>query len=162
MNKNRRLEIVRLKEKNVVTTNSIHVVDMFQAKINRLKRIRLVRSRLGYRHKHIPISLPSSNCSTDKLKPICKSKKSQRSIEKHGTIQLVNTPKCIVNHITLCSRVGDDGELRTMSIKYHFSDTVQRSITARFSVNDGQIDFSPIPALQVLLEVISIAHTQQF
>ena len=46
MNKNRRLEIVRLKEKNVVTTNSIHVIDMFQAKINRLKRIRLVRSRL--------------------------------------------------------------------------------------------------------------------
>ena len=116
---------------------------MFQAKINRLKRIRLVRSRLGYRHKHIPISLPSSNCSTDKLKPIFKLKKSQRSTEKHGTIQLVNTHKCTVNHITLCSRVGDDGELRTMSIKYHFSNTMQRSITARFSVNDGPNRFHP-------------------
>ena len=64
VNKNRRLKIVRLKEKNVVTMNFIHVIDMFQAKINRLKRIRLVRSRLGYRHKHIPISLPSSNLAS--------------------------------------------------------------------------------------------------
>ena len=116
---------------------------MFQAKINRLKRIRLVRSRFGYRHKHIPISLTSSNCSTDKLKYVCKSKKSQRSTEKHGIVQLVNTPECTINHITLCSRVGDDGELRTMSIKYHFLDTVQRSITPRFFVNDGPNRFQP-------------------
>ena len=103
----------------------------------------LVRSRLGYRHKHIPISLASSNCSTDKLKPVCKSKKSRRSTAKHGSVQLVNTLECTINDITLYSRVGDDGELRTLSTECRFSNTKQRSITARFSVNDGENRFEP-------------------
>ena len=144
MNTNRKLKIVRLKKKNVVTTNSIPVVDSFQAKINRLKRIHLVRSRLGYRHKHIPISLASCNCSIDKLKHLCKSKKSRRSVAKHGSVQLVNTLDCTVNDITLCSRVGYDGELRMVSIECQFSNNVQRPIAVRFSVNDGE-DFNPIP-----------------
>ncbi|XWS27029.1 hypothetical protein CRYUN_Cryun26dG0080700 [Craigia yunnanensis] len=64
--------------------------------------IRLVRLRLGYRHKYIPISLPSSNCSNDKLKPISNVSFSSRKIIPEADMDDLDLRRAGTNHMRFC------------------------------------------------------------